>query len=381
MKSITSKFVRASLSAAALLALGFDAQATEAFALRYVPGIGGADMSAPLEPGTVLQIPLYAYHATLNSSSTNTLSAAQLFPAGTPFAALAGAFPTASGATPVDTHIKLDIAALLPRLTYVSTQTWLGANVGVTALLPLVQKKANVTTTVGTTTISNVDAATFATLTGGVPLTTYAAGVNTTVAAGAAAYAATQSDRQFSVGDLEVAPILRWNNDPDQILFAPTLTLPTGSYDASRAVNAGAGNFYTFRPTLQYSHIAETWDFGSRVAVSWNTRNKDTQYKSGSYLNIDLAAMHTVNAISDSTRIGLQGYVVEQLTRDSCNCTPTPAQLITLDKTGHVYGIGPSIAWIKGAGEMLIEGKLMREFAASDRPSGTALWLTLSMPL
>jgi hypothetical protein len=338
-------------------------------------------MSAPLEPGTVLQIPLYVYHGTIDSASTSTLTAAQLFPAGTPYAPLGGAFPTATGTTPVNSHIKMDVAALLPRLTYLSTKTWLGANVGVTALLPLVQKKVNVSTTVGTTTINNVDAATFATLTGGVPLTTYAAGVNPAVAAGAAAYAASQSDRQFAVGDLEVAPIMRWNNDPDQVLFAPTLTLPTGSYDANRAVNPGAGNFYSFRPTLQYSHIGDGWDFGSRVAVTWNTRNKDTQYKSGSYMNVDLAYMRTVKSISDATRIGVQAYAVQQLTRDSCNCTPTAAQEVTVDKRGHVYGIGPSIAWIKGAGEMLLEGKVMREFGAADRPEGTVLWVTLSMPL
>jgi hypothetical protein len=39
------------------------ASATETYSLRYAPGIGGGDMSAPLDPGWYGQIAAYAYHA------------------------------------------------------------------------------------------------------------------------------------------------------------------------------------------------------------------------------------------------------------------------------------------------------------------------------
>lgn len=49
--------------------------------------------------------------------------------------------PGASASTPVQTEIRVRISALAPRLTFMSTEQWLGATVGATALLPLIEKK------------------------------------------------------------------------------------------------------------------------------------------------------------------------------------------------------------------------------------------------
>ena len=46
-----------------------------------------------------------------------------------------------------------------------------------------------------------------------------------------------------------------------------------------------------------------------------------------------------------------------------------------------VNAIGPAVAWLMNGGEMLIEGKFIKEFGAKNRTEGQAFWLTISKPL
>jgi hypothetical protein len=160
-----------------------------------------------------------------------------------------------------------------------------------------------------------------------------------------------------------------------------------GDYDPNRAANPSAGDFWTFRPALQFSYIGDGWDVGSRIAYSYNTRNKLTGYKSGGYVNLDLAAMKSV---SESTRVGLSAYAVNQLNKDTSNLSPADfasrglafdaREDATLNLKGHVYGIGPEVAYIHGAGDYLLEARLMKEFGADTRPKGFTGFVTLSKP-
>ena len=199
--------------------------------------------------------------------------------------------------------------------------------------------------------------------------------------------------RSFGMGDIEFSPILRWSTENTQTLFILTTVAPTGDYDQTRAANPSAGKFWTFRPAIQYSYIGDGWDVGGRVAYSYNTRNTETHYKSGSYVNIDLAAMKSV---SESTRVGLSAYAVDQLNKDTSDMTPTQCvaqyggvapctiiearQAATLDEKGRVFGIGPEVAYIHGAGDYLLEGRVMREFGTQTRPKGFTAIISLSKP-
>ena len=76
--------------------------------------------------------------------------------------------------------------------------------------------------------------------------------------------------------------ILHWELADNQALtLVSTFVVPTGDYSASRRLNPGFGNFYTFRPSVQYSFIGDGWDFGVRGVLSFNTRNKANGYRSG----------------------------------------------------------------------------------------------------
>jgi hypothetical protein len=369
---------KVALAIAAAAACG-TAAATEAYDLRYAPGYGGADMSAPFEGGWVFQAHAYAYSGnirgtqTVSTDLTGALSASlgEPLPAG-----------SAGAVTKINTNEQINVYGLLPRLSFMSATTFLGATIGGTALLPLVTKVSEASVHGVNTTLTGI-AATLpaANQAGLVGL------VNAGATTQADALTAANSNKTWGVGDLELAPILRWSTERTQTLFIMSVVVPIGDYDKNRAANPSAGKFWTFRPAVQYSYIGDGWDVGTRVAYSYNTRNVETEYKSGSYINWDLALMKSV---SDSTRVGLSGYAVDQITRDSTKLTATEfaakdaafqsREEATLDQKGRVFGAGPELAYIHGAGDFLLDARIMREFGAQTRPKGFTAFLSLSKP-
>src|SRR5471030_171299 len=104
------------LALAALVACG-TAAASEDYDLRYAPGIGGADMSAPFEGGWVFQIPTYVYSGHVKPTST------------IPTDLTAFGVPGGVATTTVDSHTQINVNGFLPRLSYMSSVTFLGATV------------------------------------------------------------------------------------------------------------------------------------------------------------------------------------------------------------------------------------------------------------
>ena len=366
------------LAVAALVACG-SAAATEDYDLRYAPGYGGADMSAPFEGGWVFQAHFYAYSGNVRgvqSVSTDLTPALS--------AALHTTLPanSAGALTTIRTNDQINVNGLLPRLSYMSATTFLGATIGGTVLLPLVNKGSEASVTSINTTLNGIAAT--------LPPANQAgllALVNHGATTQANALTAANSNKTWGMGDLEISPILRWSTETTQTLFVLTTVIPTGDYDQGRAANPSAGKFWTFRPAVQFSYIGDGWDAGTRVAYSYNTRNTLTKYKSGSYVNIDLALMKSV---SESTRVGLSAYAVDQLNKDTTGLTPAefaakdPAfqarEEATLDQKGRVFGAGPEVAYIHGAGDYLLEGRVMKEFGAQPRPKGFTAIVSLSKP-
>ena len=348
-----------------LAAVSLHATAAENGLQRYSPGVGGSDMTAPLSPGWYFQAPLVAYHA--HKIKGNDGKAAT---SATPVDAQ-GPIPAQPGLRS-KVAIDADTYAILPRLTYLSARRVLGANVGFTAMLPVVNRRANFTATPN-----------FA----GTPYAGAAAGFAPSVTAGInGRIDATQDGDQTGLGDLEVSPLLHWEiGDHQAVTFAPTVVLPTGHYDVKRRVNTGFGNFYTFRPSVQYSFIGDGWDLGARAVFSFNTRNKDNGYYSGNMFNLDWQAM---TFVSENWRMGLQGYFVRQLSRDTQNLSgfsatdrQTLGKEIIAGNKSSVNAIGPAVGWLMNGGEMMVEGKFLREFSARNRTEGQAFWLTVSKPL
>lgn len=367
----SNRFISASTVKASALVLAV-AAATQAMAAenglqRYSPGIGGSDMTTPLVPGWYVQLPMVAYHASkLKGNDGNTATSATPTPAQTILGL--GTIPAQPNLRS-EIGIKADTYALLPRVTYLDTKQFLGGNLGFTVMLPLVYRKASFTASpifAGSTIPSIAQPG-------------YASAINAQVAG-------SQNGKEVGIGDVEMSPLVHWEiGDHQAVTLAPTIVLPTGDYNVSQRVNPGYGNFVTFRPSVQYAFIGDGWDVGGRAVFSFNTRNKDNGYYSGNMFNLDWQLMKFV---SDDVRVGLQGYFVRQLTKDTQNLDGFSAQQqqalakeITSGNKSSVNAAGPAIGWLKNGGEMLLEGKFLKEFDARNRTEGQAFWLTVSKPL
>ena len=356
----SSCFISASTVKVSALVLAV-AAATQAMAAenglqRYSPGIGGSDMTTPLVAGWYVQVPMVAYHASkLKGNDGNTEVKATPGPG--PYAALRS-----------EVSVKADTYALLPRVTYLDTKQVLGANIGFTVMLPLVKRKAVFTANP---------------LYGQLGLP-----ANSALTTNIQSHFSQLNGSEMGIGDVELAPLMHWEiGDHQAVTFAPTIVLPTGDYNVGRRVNPGYGNFVTFRPSVQYAYIGDGWDVGGRAVFSFNTRNKDNGYYSGNMFNLDWQLMKFV---SDDVRVGLQGYFVRQLTKDTqdlsgFSSTQQAALATTSDLSNgnkaSVNAAGPAIGWLKNGGEMLLEGKFLKEFDARNRTEGQAFWLTVSKPL
>lgn len=358
--SIRQAAVEASVFALSMVACAAS-MAAENGLQRYSAGVGGSDMTSPVVPGWYWQTATVYYKADKTMGND-----------GNP-AKVAGTLP-----------VSLDVStvALLNRLTYISTDRVLGANVGFTVMQPLGRREGTFDLAVPTTQQT----------------------------AGAKLRAQSDSGQVTGMGDLEFGPLFHWEiGDNQSANFVPTLVIPTGDYTAidtnvpaalvgqgmtahSQRLNMGYGNFYTFRPSAQYAFIGDGWDAGVRGVLSFNTRNKDNGYRSGNMLNIDWQLMKFV---SEDVRVGLHGYLVRQFSDDSCaagygdpraSCSNRTFNRSTYDAvaTGNrtsVDAVGPAVAWLKNGGEFLLEGKFLKEFNAKNRTEGQAFWLTLSKPL
>jgi hypothetical protein len=351
MKSLRVRSVAAAAVVLAAGAASLSAVAGENGLQRYSPGVGGSDMTAPLVPGWYLQVPTVVYRADKLKGNDGKQATAS-----TP---LAPTLPQRAARSLIDAEATN--AAFLPRLTYLGSDEFLGGNLGFTAMLPLVHRKAEFRAV--STTIPGVTT-----------LTPAPAGVQSTVAL--------QNGSEIGLGDAEISPIVHWEiGDHQSVTLAPTLVIPTGDYKSTQRINTGYGNFFTFRPSVQYAFIGDGWDVGVRSVFSFNTRNKDSGYYSGHVFNLDYQVMAFV---SEDIRLGLQGYFVRQLSADTYDAskaaTPSAKEIIDGNKLS-VNAAGPAIAWIKNGGEMMVEGKFLKEFNARNRFEGASFWLTVSKPL
>ncbi len=116
-----------------------------------------------------------------------------------------------------------------------------------------------------------------------------------------------------------------WIRHQDRLKVAAGVSLfvPTGAYDKSRGPNPGFGNFYTLRPgvavtySLNPNHQAGAWDSGvtvaGRLSYGINTRNKDTDYRSGNFVYLEGGVIK----VSGHWAFGANLLAIQQVTDDT----------------------------------------------------------------
>ena len=147
------------------------------------------------------------------------------------------------------------------------------------------------------------------------------------------------SDSVTGLGDISFEPLSfywaagNWNFNLYEIIITPT-----GKYDVNDSVNVGL-NHWSFDTVFAFTYFnADSgFDFSMATGLMINTKNDDTDYKTGNELHIDVMVNQF---LSDTFALGLTGYYYTQVTGDS------GSGAILGDFEGDSYGIGPSLLWV-----------------------------------
>lgn len=330
----------AALAAATLPGLiASTAHATENSQVRALLGAPSYEISTPQFPGLYGQFWAQHYEANrLRDADGHTPTQALTVPG-------VGTLPLT-----VQGSIRADV--LVPRLTWVTDALVMDGRLGFSAALPVVRQTSDFTLTT--------------VLPAGVP-TNVAAQVNSLLAQAGAA----RSGSHSGLADPELAAYVDWQQDESRFALGVAFNPPLGSYDKDRAVNTGAGKYWTFKPLLVASRVWENgFAVGLRATYSFNTRNDDTGVRSGQYLHADWSGTYQLN---DQWKLGVQGYVLKQFTADrGGNAGPNKVQ---------AFSAGPVIAYLAESGDWGVDLKTMREFSVRNRPEGVVTWLRLNYRL
>jgi len=151
------------------------------------------------------------------------------------------------------------------------------------------------------------------------------------------------SDSETGLGDISFIPFSGyWNTGNWYFNLYEFVTTPTGQFDLDNDINIGR-NYWSFDTVfaLTYLNMENGREFSLAPGFMINTKNEDTDYKTGSEFHLD--AMFN-QFFSDTFALGLHGYYYKQVEGDS------GTGAILGDFKGESYGIGPSILWTPKVG-------------------------------
>jgi hypothetical protein len=342
-KSVPRQFVLATLPWVSLLACSLNAQAAESYKLRQAPvGAFGGEIAASADkPGffgtaslTSLQIYKIA-DAAGNDVAPPAISPIQLNPA-LPYKVT---FPAGKLAFNQD-QTQLNLVG-----GYLTEGTYGNGHVAFAINVPFIEQKRTylVTQPAGTLTPAATVPPLSAPIVGQLNAGTAAA--NAQVQARVAAASAIQNLETSGLGDAELSTVWVRHADRLKVAAGVSLFVPTGSYDKNRGPNPGFGDFYTLRPgvavtyNLNPKHSDSTWDAGvtvaGRVSYGINTRNKDTDYKSGNFIYAEAGIVK----VSGDWAYGVNVLSTQQISDDTGTGVPAGGNRY---KTN---GVGPFVSF------------------------------------
>ncbi|MEN9995718.1 MAG: hypothetical protein RL462_494 [Pseudomonadota bacterium] len=320
-KATPRQFVMTSLPWVCLLACQFSAQAAESYKLRQAPvGAFGGEIAASADnPGffgtaSLTQLQIYKIaDATGNNVTPAPIAPIQLNPA-LPYKV---AFPTGSLAFNQD-QTQLNVVG-----GYLTEGKYGDGHVAFAINVPFIQQKRTfmVTQPAGALTPAATTPPLSAAIVG--QLNAGAAMANAQVQGKVLAAGANQNIETSGVGDTELSTVWVRHVDRLKVAAGVSLFVPTGSYDKNRGPNPGFGNFYTLRPgvavtyNLNPKHTDAAWDAGvtlaGRVSYGINTRNKDTDYKSGNFIYSEGGIVK----VNGDWAYGLNVFSIQQISDDT----------------------------------------------------------------
>jgi hypothetical protein len=183
-------------------------------------------------------------------------------------------------------------------------------------------------------------------------------------------------DTETGLADITLTTGLRWQDGAHSIVTGIDYALPTGSYHANEQNNIGT-NHWSIQPVFSYhylNHQDPGWEFAIAPRYIFNSKNSDTDYKSGQQLVVDYSAGYNI----EQARIGVTGYWLKQVTDDTGAGVENAG--ITDGNRTDGFAIGPSLAWHFSGGSLL-SASYQKEFAVKHKAEGSTIWLNFATKL
>lgn len=167
------------------------------------------------------------------------------------------------------------------------------------------------------------------------------------------------------IADSSIAPIvLGWHGKQLHQMAGLDITLPIGKYDKDDAVNVGSGHS-TYAPYYAFTWFDRTWDLSGKMIYAINSKNSDTDYKSGDELIIESSLGYHLN---EKATLGITGYAFKQLTDDKKD-----GKRYLDGYRGQVMALGPYVSYqFKPGKAMILRG--YKEFDAENRTEGMSIF-------
>ena len=357
-----SKLVLTTLPLVAVLATGLSANAAENYKLRQSPlGSFGGDIATPADkPGFFGTASLTGLTIEgIKDATGKTLSAPAL--AGTGWSTGLGK------ANLMQDQTQINLAA-----GYLTESTYANGRIAFVANVPLINASRTASIIYPGAIATNPAQQAYIT-----------ANVDPVVTAGANLQAKGSIGNTSGIGDTELSTVWIRHQERLKIAAGVSVFVPTGKFslasDTAMLPNAGSGDFYTIRPGAaftynlnpNYSH--QDWDAGvtvaGRFAYGVNTKNKDTNYKSGNFIYSEAAI---VKVMGDAA-LGFNVFSTQQVTDDTCTGTCTKT-IIGRYKT---MGAGPFFSYKFPGQDMGINFQINRNFSGRNAMDVTSYQLRL----
>jgi len=152
------------------------------------------------------------------------------------------------------------------------------------------------------------------------------------------------------------------------------VSLPTGNYNNKKLVNPGL-NYTTVAPQLALTWLpTKELEFSLFSIAGFNSKNPETQYKSGAYFDIDYGIGCRPVPSLQALQFSVVGYWFDQFTDDQLN-----GRQFLDGHRSKVFAVGPQVRYKFAKGGIAL--KWLHETSAENRPQGDRIQLQFAVPL
>lgn len=179
----------------------------------------------------------------------------------------------------------------------------------------------------------------------------------------------------FAFGDPVLGTTLGWHDGNLHYSFGTLINVPIGQWKLGSPVNIGFNRWAVDGAgAITYLDTKTGLEISSTAGITYNFKNQDTDYKSGTEFHLEAAAMMH---LSRTSSIGVNAYAYKQLTGDS------GSDAILGDFKGRVFAIGPAAdyTFTIGSTPVATNFRYFYEFGEENRLHGHAFFLNVAIPL